>query len=490
MPVNFANPNIKHVFVLMLENRSYDHMLGFLNGDISHFFNNDITGKPHHATAGASMIMPCDPGHEFEDVMEQLCGKGAAKAYQNDGIYPPINNSGFVTNYQQLKKLKGPINEIMRCYNTAQQLPVMAALADNFAVCNRWFSSMPGPTWPNRFFVHAASSSGLDHSPNIFQITKWETISGFSFPNKTIYDRMDENKKKYRLYRGRPNPLVGALPCVSALKGIKLSDTRSFTKFGNDINGHYPYEYTFIEPNYGDFVLGHFSKGQSQHPMDDVRGGEALIKETYETLRNSPLWEKSMLIITYDEHGGFYDHVEPTVAVPPGDNPLKKFNKNGFKFDRYGVRVPAIVVSAYTEATTDGNTYDHASVLATLEAIFGMRPLTHRDEQANNVTHLASLPQPKQTPERLPDVADPIIFDMDRELKNLLPITDEGDESAESGNVPGFLHIVLKAEMEGPRAKSFAQSQELVETVKRIQTKAEARDYIEWRLPALLEESE
>lgn len=174
----------------------------------------------------------------------------------------------------------------------------MAALANNFAVCNNWYSSLPGPTWPNRFFVHAASSGGLDHSPSILQITKWEILSGFSFPNSTIYDRLQQNNKQYRLYRGRDKPLVGALPSVAALKGIRLKDVRNYKKFENDINDDYPYEYTFIEPNYGDFITGNFSGGQSQHPMDDIRGGEELIKETYEALRKSPLWEKGMLIVT------------------------------------------------------------------------------------------------------------------------------------------------------------------------------------------------
>jgi phospholipase C len=186
MSVNFANSNIKHVFVLMLENRSYDHMLGFLNADISQFSNNDISGKPYPAKRGAQNVMPCDPGHEFLDVMEQLCGKAARNAYMNDGTYPPVNNSGFVTDYADLiagKKDGGGVAEIMRCYDTTNQLPVMAALANNFAVCNNWYSSLPGPTWPNRFFVHAASSAGLDHSPSILQITKWEILSGFSFPN-------------------------------------------------------------------------------------------------------------------------------------------------------------------------------------------------------------------------------------------------------------------------------------------------------------------
>lgn len=166
---------------------------------------------------------------------------------------------------------------------------------------------------------------------------------------------------------------------------------------------------------------------------------------------------------------------------------MKKFNKHGFKFDQYGVRVPAIVISAYTSNIIDSRVYDHSSVPATLEAVFGMQPLTQRDAQANNVTHLASLSEPRDTPLTLPDVAPSSAF-----AKNILKIEqlNEETESAENGNLPGFLHVVLKAEMEDPQRKSFAESKELVDTVKRIQTKAQAREYIEWRLPSLLEENE
>ena len=146
-------------------------------------------------------MMATDPAHEFPDVLHQLCGMTAT--YPRGGEYPPINNSGFVGSYVT----GGGRNpgEIMRCY-TPDQLPVLNALAREFVVCDNWHSSMPGPTWPNRMFVHAASSAGLDHSPAVWEIAQWELISGFSFPNGTVFDRLQQHGIRRRIYGGRRFP--------------------------------------------------------------------------------------------------------------------------------------------------------------------------------------------------------------------------------------------------------------------------------------------
>ena len=294
MGLSVANPNIQHVFELMLENRSFDHMLGFsgLSGThaatgapttidgLSARDKNTYLGTDYFVSKPADYIMPFDPGHEFPDVLEQLCGPG--KNYKT-GQYPPIGNSGFVSNYATTKSSGGSggagsnFGEIMKCYDTASQLPVMTALASEFCVCDRWHASLPGPTWPNRFFVHAASSGGLDHSPRMIETTEWETIKGFSFPNGTIYQLLDSDSSTnsgWRLYRGSEGPAIGSLPCVAALKGIKISDANPYRNFEADVNGDYLYSYTFIEPNYGDIINSSYKEGQSQHPMEDVRSGE------------------------------------------------------------------------------------------------------------------------------------------------------------------------------------------------------------------------
>lgn len=492
MPVNTANPNIKHVFVLMLENRSFDHMLGFLNNNIS-TGSNSYEGVIYNAEKPALDVMPYDPGHEFNDVLQQLTGDDPSINPYNGGKYPPINNSGFVTNYATTKS-KGEggttsdFGEIMKCYDTAKQLPVMTALINNFALCDNWFSSLPGPTWPNRFFVHAASSAGLDDSPTTSDLLLWESIYGFSFPNGSIYDMMKKHGKTYRLYRGVSFPLSGCIPGVAALKNIEFWDTRSYDHFEKDLKKIYKYDYTFIEPNYGDIVNNSYSGGQSQHPMDDVRGGEALIKSTYEALRKSPIWEQSMLIITYDEHGGFYDHMAPPPAIAPGDKPPKKYSKHNFTFEQYGVRVPAIVVSAYTAKKIHHTLFDHASVPATLEAMFGMPALTNRDANANNVTALVSLPKARtDTPMKLPKVA-PLPPKAALAMRAARAIVNEQLETVDTGNLPFFLNIIHKAELERANRSSPARAFSAKAAAHTIVTKAQAREYLNNVLPGLLTE--
>jgi phospholipase C len=136
---------------------------------------NTFNGKTYPVSNGADYVMPVDPGHEFNNVLEQLCGPGAT--YQSGGAYPAINNTGFVASYVASGGNANP-DEVMKCF-TPGQLPVLSALATEFALCDNWHASMPGPTWPNRMFVHAASSGGLDHSPTTDETVEWETIGGF-----------------------------------------------------------------------------------------------------------------------------------------------------------------------------------------------------------------------------------------------------------------------------------------------------------------------
>jgi phospholipase C len=191
---------VKNVFVLMLENRSFDHMLGFsgitgtdaatntptqING-LSPADHNTFNGATYNASQPADLVMPVDPAHEFPNVVTQLCGNGVK--YPNGGPYPAVNNSGFVADYGSVPGASN-LAEIMKCY-APSQLPVLTALAREFAVLDQWYSSMPGPTWPNRFFVHAASAGGLDHSPTTAEIALWESLSGFNFHKGTIFEAL------------------------------------------------------------------------------------------------------------------------------------------------------------------------------------------------------------------------------------------------------------------------------------------------------------
>jgi phospholipase C len=481
MASNEAVGTIKHVFVLMLENRSFDHMLGFsgitgtdavtaqptqING-LSGTEANTCGGSSFPVTHPADFVMPVDPHHEFTDVLQQLCGKNAT--YPRGGPYPAVDNSGFADNY--VGAGGSAAGEIMKCYE-AHQLPVLAALAKEFAVCDQWYASMPGPTWPNRFFVHAASAGGLDHSPTAGEVALWESFSGFHFENGTIFNALDSINRQHgwRIYSGDD------FPNVAALKGINNFEVKDLDDFAADVAApDYPCLYTFIEPNYGDVVHSTFKGGNSQHPLDDVTHGEALIKSVYEAVRRSPIWASSLLIITWDEHGGFYDHIQPPPAVAPGDRTVTGgANRFAFAFDHYGPRVPAVVISPLIPKNiVDHRQYDHASVPATLEAIFGLKPLTKRDANANNLTSLASLAAPRtDAPTTLPNPAATSAI-----AARAVMVQAANDAApVDAGNLPGFLHAALRSDL----ALSNPQDHDaILARFQAIKTRADAQNYLD-----------
>lgn len=410
--------------------------------------SNGFHGASYPILEGADYAMPVDPHHEFTDVVTQLCGQGVS--YIAKSPYPPVLNDGFVASYSASGGQSQP-GEVMKCYTPAQ-LPVLNALASEFALCDNWHASLPGPTWPNRFFAHAASSGGLDHSPSSGDILKWDSIAGFSFPQGTIFDRMNASSVNWRIYAGDSFPVVGAL------KGINILEISDYSDLARDVSrAGYPASYTFIEPNYGHF-LSDYKCGTSQHPLDDVTRGETLIKTTYEIIRNSPIWNNSMLIVTWDEHGGFFDHLPPPAAIAPGDTaPDNGNNQYGFTFQQYGPRVPAVVISPLIPRNViDHRLFDHSSIPAAVEASFGLTPLTQRDAHSNQLLRLASLSTPRtDTPASLPAAAQSGVTGCDPVQLNgslaaippaAAPVVRPAD-SIDEGNVPGFLFVALRSHL-------------------------------------------
>lgn len=477
-------PPITNLFVLVLENRAFDHMLGFsgitgtdavsglgtsINGLLG-TESNSFNGATFTVSKPAEFSMTVGPGHEFPDALEQL--SGARARYPPGGPYPKIDNSGYVADFVASGGQANP-GDIMKCYDPSQ-LPVLVALANEFAVCDNWFSSMPGPTWPNRFFTLAASSGGLDHSPTVREMIQWESVDGYRFQNGSIFDQ--PGLSFWRIYAG------GDLAIAQALKGITVFDITSYSRFANDISlPSYPYQFTYIEPNYG-HVLTDYKGGASQHPLDDVTSGEALIKQTYEAIRNSPHWNSSMLIITWDEHGGFYDHATPPPAIAPGDSPqVASVNQFGFDFKQYGARVPGVVVSPLIPHNAiDHRLYDHASIPATAELLFGLNAMTQRDAKANNLVALASLPTPRNTPTTLPNpavglAAPRMMVTSTLELPGPPP-THPLASVEQDRNIPGFLLVAMRSDLD---LSPPAQRPAIIARVQSIQTRAEAHKYIE-----------
>ncbi|GAB3629327.1 phosphoesterase [Pandoraea terrae] len=417
-------PPIQRLFVLMLENRSYDNIFGWsdLQGwtpDGTPTRADGLLGKPPivnvdgngHAYSvgqGAPFRLNFDPGHEFSDVLAQMCGAGVVPSLscvRDDftlpgGFYKPLATApdklGFA---YDLGAHQFDVASALRCF-TPDQLPVLNFLAGQFAVCDRWFASMPGPTWPNRFFALAGTSWGLDHSPSGVQTAEANLFDGARFGNgsDSLFTRITPQEW-----------LVahGDVPQAWSIKGIERNYARFLTH--QDLItklqvGQLDANFIFIEPTYDPF--GNFRNGESMHPCGDVRAGEALVASVYNALVASRYWEESMLLIVFDEHGGFFDHVIPDDTVVPPAQRLTPtaptpLTQRGFRFDKYGFRVPAIVVSPYVKAgTVDHTFYDHVAIAKTLAPIVRRQnpPLlaTPRFAAANDVWKTLTLSQPRR----------------------------------------------------------------------------------------------
>ena len=496
---------IDRVFVLMLENRSFDHLYAFseitgvgIDGlptsvDVAgptDTNTNPVNGLPIAVNAPADFALKnvdLDPPHEFDDALANLCGVGAA--YDPAVGYPPIDNSGFVAGYVDAGGASP--ERAMSCF-APEQLPVLNTLAREFAVCDAWFSSLPGPTWPNRFFAMAASSGGLDDSPSKVDVVTSVTVNGYRFYNGTIFDRLDDRCIEWKVVEGDEFPVAFALHGMNlnALQG-RFQD---FDEFVTAVGfADYDPKFVFIEPQYGESTFGatgpgDYTCGNSMHPLDDVTRGERLIKETYEAIRNSPHWERSLLIVTFDEHGGFYDHVPPPAAPPPGDVAVDDYDHHGFEFDQLGVRVPALVISPLVaRGVIDHTTYDHTSILATVERLFGMGALTQRDADAADVLHLLSLDGLRSdTPTALPDPArnpTPLGCSDEPESEDELLLRrselrlarrrrdDESEEPVPSSTHLGFAQVAL---MKVLQTASYPERERWIEQFEAIDTRGDA----------------
>ncbi len=380
-----GSQDIQNIVVLMQENRSFDHMLGFmkgpdyaiegLDGTEWNVLNPlDPTGQDRiHVSRSAGSTFSPDPGHKFADVNLQL--------FSNPNGPPPASsepNKGFVYNYaRQNDVTPDSAGNIMECY-APSTLPVLTTLAREYALCDGWFSSVPGPTWPNRFFVHAASSDGKVGN-DVFH----------TYDMRTIFESLTDEGLTWKNYF-RDFSLTTVL---EYLKGPQSAGKlTSHGQFKRDARAGKLPNYSFIEPKY----TSTFGRANDQHPPHEIEAGESLIAEVYSAVRTSPQWENILLVITYDEHGGFYDHVLPPKAVPPDSY----VGDDGFRFDRYGVRVPALLISPYIAKGTivhmKDRVFDHSSIPATIKKVFGLDEfLTDRDKSAETFDDIPTLSSPR-----------------------------------------------------------------------------------------------
>jgi phospholipase C len=314
-----------------------------------------------------------DPGEGYAATNSELFGK------VNDPLPPVPTNMGFVKDFaytlgwQQKSPswskeiLPGTVEQNIMGMHTPDTLPVLSALARGYAVCDHWFCSAPTETLPNRAFANAATSQGhMDDKAKTYTVP-------------SIFGSLSQKNVSWAIYGYISPPLTRHnFPDTSNAADSHFGLFKDFQAAA--AGGKLP-AYTFLEPAWA-------PTGNSQHPNYDVAPGEQLIHDVYYAVRNGKAWNQTLLIITYDEHGGCYDHVPPPSGAVPPDNSQGEF---GFDFKRFGVRVPTVLISPLIAPGTvfrvpSGTTpLDHTSILKTIEKRWGLKPLTARDAAAQDV---------------------------------------------------------------------------------------------------------
>jgi phospholipase C len=403
MPSGNQLSSIQHVVVLMLENRSFDTMLGFLYTDQG---NKSPSGQPFEGLTGKESnpdssgksvrifkIKPTDKNAYYMPGADP----GEGYAATNNELFGSVNaptpavatNKGFVKDFAyalswEEKKpswakeiMPGTVAQNIMGMYTTEMLPVLSALARGYAVCDHWHCSLPTETMPNRAFVNAATSQGqMDDK------TKHYTVP-------SIFGLLEKHNVSWTIYGYDKEPLTR----------YNFPDTQSaddshfglFKDFQAAAAAGTLSSYTFLEPEWS-------STGNSQHPAGDVAPGEQLIHDVYYALRNGKAWNQTLLIVTYDEHGGCYDHVPPpSGAVPPDDTP----GEFGFDFKRFGIRVPAVLISPLIEpgivfrVPAGTMPLDHTSILKTVEKRWKLPALTARDAAAPDLGDVLTRATPR-----------------------------------------------------------------------------------------------
>ena len=410
--------NIRNIVVVMFENRSFDNVLGYLYdpGNPNPPFNkvpagqtfegltgvtltNPWNGTNYPPAHGTDMTMPTpDPHEEYQFIYRQMFNPAGFDPNTDPVPDPPptpANMTGFVLDYSTVSGATAPV--IMDCFRPAD-VPVISQLAASFAVCDHWYAPVPSQTFTNRSFLHAGTASGYVN--NI-----WHNPFGILINDTTtVQNVLDSNGVSFAIYYDSPSKyMCNAFIAQerNLLYGLDPFDrrVRPMTDFYDALqNGTLP-QYSFIEPN---FINNPWTGAENDEhpdagfypigPASNVLFGEQFLAGIYNALTRSDYWQNTLLIITFDEHGGTFDHYPPNpITATPPDNriiPPGSGGYSGFKFDRYGVRVPAVLVSPWITA---GQVYnaplDHTSVIKTIFETFNIdETLGAREEAATDLS--------------------------------------------------------------------------------------------------------
>ena len=365
---------IDTIVVIMQENRSFDHYFGRFGryagrtdiesgvDDATNPEDPADAGSPTHARKRSEHLCFSDTDHGWEASHTQYNdGKMDGFFATNQGAGPLENGDRALTWYDE------------------KELPYYYALAKEFGIADHYFCGLLGPTWPNRMFLMAASSFGK--TTNVFP-----DLSTYPFPQNDalILDELEKRHVDWTLYTSGGPPGVATLVGPSLGVRWNRSVVGTLEKFYADAAAGTLPAVSFFDAN---FLKEGSADSEDEHPPGDIQIGQKLVSEVIGAMMKSPQWKRSALFLTYDEHGGIYDHVPPPPACAPNDGkaPVDKNGKPiaGAAFDRHGFRVPLIVVSPYTKRGYVSHTvYDHTSILRFIQARFRVPALTSRDANA------------------------------------------------------------------------------------------------------------
>ncbi|KAK6839417.1 phosphatidylglycerol specific phospholipase [Apiospora arundinis] len=400
---------IKNVVVLVEENRSFDTFCGGLT------YNRKIDGLLHHnycnsmnasdpkqhadvcAEALAADVAKDDPNHSISGVNMQLFSTWHPDEQLVKGApdWKYENMRGFVTEQAVAYKTedKSRAAEAINYY-TPEHIPVFNAIAENFVLFDRWFCSVPGPTNPNRAYLTSGTSHGHGRNDDAF--------GKYGLPQKSIFEQLSEKNVSWVNYQNSTTgPGKGFLPDAdfyewTARSGANVTNVKPLQQFYADAAAGTLPQFTYINPECCSY--------QSYHPPSPINLGEEFIKGIYEAVRNSPQWDDTLFVLTFDEHGGFGDHVPPPVNVPDGGDGLSYTEKAAdgknitFGFNRLGPRVPTILISPWVgkgevenKGSNNGGEYTHTSILGFLSELWGVgeADASGRVERYVRASHLA-----------------------------------------------------------------------------------------------------
>lgn len=497
---------IDHIVVLMLENRSFDNMLGWLyDPENPPPYDKVPRGQTFEGVSGKPLSNPIppyardaarghvpvgkatritnpnpDPGEEYYHVNTQLYGTVLPDANRQEPFnrkpynlpaYPPASApmNGFLTDFintfPHWRKREPEYDEyrvIMEGF-TPQDMPVISALAHHFAVCDHYHASVPSQTFCNRSFVHSATSNGL--------VVNTPYVNWLFYHAPTIFNRIEDAKRPdvtWKVYYDELNLIPITWLLQPALRPYRRTRFFHMDEFFKDAREGTLPSYSFIEPR---LVVNH----NDQHPpVDDFLfthaelAGEQLLYDVYRALREGKNWERTLFILTYDEHGGCYDHVPPPAAVPPeAHHPAGQYD---FRFDRLGVRLPVVLVSPYIEPGTVVHTlFDHTSIIKTVCNRWNLPPLTERDRAATDLSEVLTLDTPRDddpqiTPQpfqRMPRPEDEPLNDFQKGLLAIVTGITSTNRIQEQQNLTekvGHLVQLLESEYQVHRLKTIGQA--------------------------------